>query len=106
MLRLEVSNAGPSICALSFSLGHGYSQIAIGLNSSEVSSTLIAGIATLLKGDDDPQKFMHTVDDIQRSMQCCGFAGNHTEWMQKRIIHYYDPIEDELKIMLDQARNI
>ncbi|EJW83050.1 hypothetical protein WUBG_06038, partial [Wuchereria bancrofti] len=79
---------------------------AIGLNSSEVSSTLIAGIATLLKGDDDPQKFMHTVDDIQRSMQCCGFAGNHTEWMQKRIIHYYDPIEDELKIMLDQARNI
>ncbi|VIP00092.1 Uncharacterized protein BM_BM7967 [Brugia malayi] len=76
--------------------------VAIGLNSSEVSSTLIAGIGTLLK-DDDLQKFMHTVDDIQRRMQCCGFAGNHTEWMQKKIIHYYDPIEDELKIMLDQA---
>ncbi|VDN95686.1 unnamed protein product [Brugia pahangi] len=66
--------------------------VAIGLNSSEVSSTLIAGIGTLLK-DDDLQKFMHTIDDIQRRMQCCGFAGNHTEWMQKKIIHYYDPVK-------------
>uniref|UniRef100_A0A2K6VVV3 Tetraspanin n=1 Tax=Onchocerca volvulus TaxID=6282 RepID=A0A2K6VVV3_ONCVO len=79
--------------------------VAIGLNSFEVSSTLIAGIGTLLK--DNPQKFMHTVNDIQTTMQCCGFAGNYKEWMQNRTIYYYDPIEDESKLMLDnQAQNI
>uniref|UniRef100_A0A915Q3L6 Uncharacterized protein n=1 Tax=Setaria digitata TaxID=48799 RepID=A0A915Q3L6_9BILA len=79
--------------------------VAVGLNSPEVSSTLIAGTAALLK--DDPQKFMHTVDDVQRTMQCCGFAGNHKEWTLDRTVHYFDPIEDESKVMLDdEAKNI
>lgn len=60
-----------------------------------MSSTLIAGAGTLLKND--PQKFMHTVDDVQRTMQCCGFAGNYTEWLRNRTIHYYDPVRNDCK---------
>ncbi|KAM3728361.1 Recombination protein RecR [Dirofilaria immitis] len=80
--------------------------IAIGLNSSDVSATLIAEIGTLLN-DDDPKKFMHMINDVQVTMECCGFVGNYKEWMQNKTFYYYDPIKDESKTMLgDQAQDI
>ncbi|VDN04271.1 unnamed protein product [Thelazia callipaeda] len=79
-------------------------QISISLNSFEVSSTLIAGAGTLLING--REKFMHTIDEMQSSMQCCGFMGNQSEWVEYKTIYYFDPLEDKIKLMLSDGKQL
>lgn len=65
--------------------------VAIALNSSEVSSTIISGLHVFLEKR-QLKSFMDAAGIIQRNFHCCGFAGLYDEWQQAKIILYYDPV--------------